>query len=303
MANSKPITLVIDLDKCAALGADTNDILRVILTMYPHASAAMRQELEAVGRAIMNPRMVEALKAIARSAPDFHLVAYTQKSNAIRVLRSQGVRPPEIHSGTMHFAADALESGPDYLCNQCPTTDEQLRSYNELLRIGILTQAMAAVLGRDTAPAVYVTENKKDLRPLAAHLGVCPSTLFLFDDSAQKHIDSLVPEIRASGKSDEDIEREIQQLHMIAVEEYDFTSNDPVHAEELRRVLEAHFPVKGLKDANPTLYSEILHDPKWPVHNRCIDADENWVVHYPGVRAPVAEWNIVPVLEALSMGV
>ena len=298
---SSELTVAIDIDKCAAVGGDTNDILRIILAKYPDARVSMRKELEAVGKAIINPRMVEAIKAIEREVPGLNIVAYTQKSNTFRVMRCQGVKIPEIKRGTMHLASDSVSCGPDYLCKQCPTTDEQLRSYNELLRIGIITQAMAAVLGREVSPAVYVTEEKKDLRVLAEHLGIDGKKLFLFDDSAKKHIDLLTPDIKSCGKPADEIEHEIKMVttRMIPVEEYEFTSNDP-HAEELRCVLEAHFPMKGLKETNPKEYNEIINDPGWPKQNRCISAEEEWVVHYSGMREPVAAWDTAPVLAAIA---
>lgn len=300
--SNKGLTVVIDIDMCAAVGEDTNDILRVILAKYPDARVSMRKELEAVGKAIINPRMVEAIKAIEREAPGLNIVAYTQKSNTLRVMRGQGVKIPEIKQGTMHLESDSVSSGPDYLCKQCPTTDEQLHTYNELLRIGIITQAMAAVLGREMSPAVYVTEKEKDLRVLAEHLGIDGERLFLFDDKAKEHIKVLMPMVEASGKPADEIEHQIRMIstRMIPVEKYDFTSNDPAHAEELRCVLEAHFPVKGLKETNPKEYNMIFNDPRWPEENRCITVDEEWVVHYPGMREPVAAWDTAPVLAAIA---
>jgi len=279
------LLVVIDIDKCAVPGGDTNDILRIILAKYPNACVEQREGLEAVGKALVNPRLVEAVKSI--KAPDVNIVVYTQKSNTLAVMRSEHVEIPRIAPGTMYLEGDALSRGPDYLCLQCRPTAAQARSYKELLRIGIVTHGIAAALGSKVSPAVYVTETKKDLRVIARHLGVDGEKCFLFDDSAEKHIQLLRDDAAFA------------RAHMIPVDVYDFTTMDKAHAERLRCLLEHHFPMKGLKETNPKEYSEIIHDPRWPKENRCITPDEDWIVHYPDGK-PVGPWNTEPVVGACA---
>jgi hypothetical protein len=169
-------------------------------------------------------------------------------------------------------------------------TEAQARVRDELLRVGLVTWAIGAALGLSAvAPPVYITECEKDLRVIADHLGVDREACFLFDDSAKKHIDVFA-------RHPEEAVRAFAQGHMLEVEEFDFTSVDPERAEALRALLERHFPMDGLRETHRRLFNEVLHDPSWPLVNRCITPEERWVVHYPGQRAPVGPWNIEPVL-------
>ena len=73
-------TLAIDIDECAAIGGDTNDILRVLFEKYPNALTEKREIVEEIGKALINPRMAEAISSIASKVDGrCGIVAYTQK--------------------------------------------------------------------------------------------------------------------------------------------------------------------------------------------------------------------------------
>ena len=256
------VVLLLDIDEAAILGADTNDIGRLILTMFKAELDNRSKEaaLMQVARALVNPRLVEAFKFITSRVDDVHVIFYTQKSNILTVLRTLGVPMPYISGDTIIFKEEPLVKGYRYIREQCDTTNDRVRL--ELDRLGLVTCAVAETLGLDYLPSVLVTEWNKDVHKMARLLGLDADNCFLYDDKATTHVDRLPHD------------RVYATKHMIPVQPYTFKSMGAEQAETLQALLEEHFPVTGIKESHPDLFKEIVCDPRWPRDKQCITADE-----------------------------
>jgi len=286
--NHTKVIVAVDIDQCGALGEDTNDVARAILTMYPNAYEDKKEALEHVIRSIINARMTEAINTIAsKTNGEYRIVLYTQKSNILRTMRRDGVDLPEVDPGTIFFDGARSTDGATYLADQCNVSQDAMTTKNELLRLGLVTWAIGKESGQELSPPVFVTETKKDLEIVAKHLRVDPKKVYLYDDKSEKHIKELGNKPFAAE-------------HMLSVDKFNMTSNDAEKAKALEAFLNEHFPMTELCKQNPALYRQIFFDPSWPEENRCLNPNGTWRLHYEGRGEPVKPWDTTPVLEGLD---
>ena len=279
------LCLLLDIDQCSIVGGDTNDILQIVMTMHADAS---RDALENLALKVVSKWMVQAVKAILAEHPNTHIMYYTKKANTISIMRRYGksTLPYICGNHTIFFDCGSVEQGHKYISAQYPSNRPWV--VNELDRLGLVTWAGAAALGLDYLPAVIVTEMPKDVERIATVLGVDKERVFLFDDRAEEHI--------------AEIGTQYAEKHIIPVQPFDFTTICEEQARDLLAVLNEHFPVKGIKEEQPQLFQGIMNDPAWPLENRSLNENEEWVVRYPGGQTIMKSWTIDCVLKAAGEG-
>jgi hypothetical protein len=280
------LVIFLDIDQCAVMGEDTNDILRALLTIFGDMEPSERkQKLMGVARLLVNKWMVRAVKAIMERVGNVHIVFYTQKANTLTQMRHAGVELPSIAGDTIYFHEGTPEQGFGFVGAQSAVPTERIE--REFNRLGLVACGVAEMLGLTYTPGLIVTEGKKDVEKMATLLGVDPAKVYLFDDKGEKHIGLLGAAPYA-------------KEHIIPTQPFNFKTVCEEQARLLREMLQTEFSVKGIKEKYPELYKQIQGDPTWPVHNRCISKEEDWVVSYPGDEAAMGPWAIDRIVDRFA---
>jgi hypothetical protein len=284
------LVLLIDLDECAVLGRDTNDILRLIAGSAGSLREADQLHLLLAGAYLANPCLKDAFTALqSLSALPVEIVFYTQKWAVVGKLRAcagPGYRVPYIEpseSGTVYLEAGPLAETYQYLSNQAP---EQMTS--ELDRLGLVTWGVARTLNLGYTPAVFVTEGLKDLRLVAQHLGVPPGCVFLFDDKSVSHAELVRDPLPYSVE------------HMLPVQPFNCATIPRMYAARLQCLLETHFPLEGLRERDFPLFKEAALDPSWPAECTSLSPGGKWIVDKPAIAIAREPWDISRVFSRKS---
>jgi len=280
------LVIFMDIDQCAIIGEDTNDLLRVLFQLFADIKSdeEKKARLLELAMLLVNRSMLQALESIRARESDVRVVFYTQKASLVSLIRRYEGWVPALdeREDTLLFEAGSADQSYDYLANQCsapPLTDAVHRGLD---RLGLVTWASAKMLGLKYLPAVLVTESSKDVVRMATQLGFDPAKAYLFDDKAEAHIKSVGATPFA-------------QEHVIPVQAFNFTTVGEEQAKSIFELLQTHFSVKGIKEADPKLYGQIQGDPTWPLQSRVISPDEDWVVRYPGGQE-AQPWTIDRIL-------
>ena len=281
---SAVLVIFLDIDQCSVIGEDTNDIFRLLLTIFGDIEA-MKLKLKEVAKLMVNKWMVRAVRTIIERVGNVHIVFYTQKANALTQMRLAGVPLPLIASDTIYFHEGTREQGFSFVGAQSEIPTERLQ--REFDRLGLVAHGVAEMLGLTYTPGLIVTEGSKNVEKMATILGVDPAKVYLFDDKAEKHIGILGGTPYA-------------KEHIIPVQQFNFKTVCEQQAKHLREILQTEFSVKGIKENYPALYKQVQGDPMWPVYNRCISTDEEWVVSYPSTEPALGPWAIDSILEKFA---
>lgn len=282
------LVLLIDLDECGALGRDTNDILRVVAAISGGLRGANQARLLQVGVLLANPRLLGAYTEIqSRSALPVEIAFYTQKAPVLACLREcAGYRMPYIAEGvtsTIFLPSGDASEHYQYLSNRAPE-----RAEIELDRLGMVTWGASFLLKLKRSAGVYVTEGRKDLGPIARHMGAPKECVFLFDDKSVGHAALLNHLTPYAGE------------HMLPVEPFHFATIGEPHARGLEALLERHFPATRVQELDPGLYYEAAMDPSWGVEFKSLNAEGRWTIHKPEIIRESGAWVVEGVFSRKS---
>jgi hypothetical protein len=242
MSHSSDTTIALDIDHTSLIGNDTDGLCAAI-DAYDTLDDINALALFA---RLINPRLLELFRHSATTVP---IVFYTAKYMIARALK--GVAPDHmwVMPHTIRLAPSTTTSSRDYLYRQVPAVED-------LKPLGLVTWALARLLGHRTSPAVYIADEPKN--PL--RLGI-PGNVILYDDMANVYAHAT----------------QAPPAMMRQVAPFTFACLTRTQAQALEAFLVAHCPHVDAQCA-PTLY----HDRRWRIveHARGLGPGPPW----PSIR-------------------
>lgn len=298
----KRVVLALDLDQCSFCGEDGCDILNAIGRLTDGFTTKKSLIMD-VAKQLVNPNLKPAFENLKKRHLDPLVVVYTAKGSLVQAVSSffyqAGVKNPamKMDYANLKFEMEEITSSSfKYLNKQIdavlpPGIESTENIKTNMDRLGIVTFAIALVLGLPYAPAVFVTNAPKDLKVISKGMGVPVDQIYLLDDKAEEHAGKM-------GVS-------LEEAHMIIVPKYNLSTFDDERGRRLQESLKTYFPIETSKfDAGftrmvtyagenaPYGMRSIARGPEgldWDLSNRSEKPITDPSVGYPMSRVPNPE--------------
>ena len=232
------IVLALDLDQCSCIGEDSCDILNTIHKLS-NGFTENKAGLVDVVMKIINPSLKPSFDTFRKRHLDPLIVIYTTKGSVVEKIlqycRSMRLFPKVLMNfDNLKFEMTDIFKTFKYISSQLKESlpeGQMLRPDIEasLDKIGIVSWAIALVLGLPYSPTVFVTNTDKNLEVISRGLNVPLDQIFLLDDKAEEYARKL-------GKFPVD-------AHMITVPRYNFSTLPLEHGIQLQTSLRKQFPM------------------------------------------------------------